>query len=192
MKQANRRRWPPNRWQNIDPGWNPLNSKKCRREAGGNGFANFMSLNPEFVYLFHINILSIYSPSRRGWSGIKSYTYFLGKEVLTFISSSTQLVWKGNCSVIFFNQVLIQTFPNNWQTLILCSTPSWNCLTSTNTKIRNHLTSLEIKRAFQAWFILRWLPYLKWTLSFIEMAKQKIFRGANEWLHESIQYYNRD
>lgn len=46
-----------------------------------------MSLNPDFVYLFHINILSIYSASRHGLSGTKIQIiyFFLGKEVFKFI-----------------------------------------------------------------------------------------------------------
>lgn len=65
--------------KNSDPGWNPLNGMRCRREAGGSWFINVVSLNPELVCLFHINILSIYSASSHGWSDIKiQITYFLG------------------------------------------------------------------------------------------------------------------
>lgn len=61
-------------------GWNPLNGKKCKRKDGGKetDFTNSISLSSEFVYLFHINILSIYSASSYGWSGIKiQIIYFL-------------------------------------------------------------------------------------------------------------------
>lgn len=44
--------------QNSDKGWKPLNIKKCGTVDGGNWFTDLMSLNPECVYCFHINILS--------------------------------------------------------------------------------------------------------------------------------------